>query len=167
MKVSQLEFEYLRPPKDVFDVIHPGSFPCFLTFSYTSDEYILQAEGKKYNRRIFYKVQYNQFEHEKLVEFQALLDNENLALPSRYNSPVYSHQFTIYLQLDCCRVIEILVFGWFRYEEISSCKKPLQSLFNLQKNLKRHLDWRKNVSEMEISEDVMALLVNNFLAFQQ
>lgn len=73
MNVSQLNFDHLRPPKAVFNILH-------------SDEYILEIKGKEYIRRIFHNVQYTQHEKDKLADFEDLLESENITLPNEWTT---------------------------------------------------------------------------------
>jgi len=80
MNVYGLDFEYLRPPRNVFDIIHNG-IHCDNPIINFQGDYILQTEGKKYTRRIFHDVHYTNFEFNKLDDFQALINKANLTLP--------------------------------------------------------------------------------------
>jgi len=65
---SECNFDYLIPPKEVFNVTH-------------TDHYIQHGEGKKAVRKIFNKVPYSETEMKKCKEFEALIAKEKVKLP--------------------------------------------------------------------------------------
>jgi len=73
IKLSECDYDYLIPPKDVFNVTH-------------SDHYIRHGEGKKSIRKVFRNVNFQPDELAKLKEFEALIAKENIQLPSDWTT---------------------------------------------------------------------------------
>jgi len=87
MNLSDFDFSYLIPPKEVMDVKH-------------DDYYIQHGEGEKSVRKIFDCVPYTPYEQEKLKEFEAMIVKENLQLPPGWTRAytmkfVYSAKFAL------------------------------------------------------------------------
>jgi len=83
LRLSECDYEFLRPPKDVFNVKHTGIF-LKNALAYSSDHYIRHGEGKKSVRKIFSDVKMNEEEQKKLKEFEELIVKEKVELPSEF-----------------------------------------------------------------------------------
>jgi len=117
MNFSDYDFSYLIPPKEVLDVQH-------------DDYYIQHGEGSTSVRKVFDCVPYNDFEKQKLKEFEDMIQKEGLQLPARWTRAytmrfVYSAKFA----LDKC-----------------------------MENLKTYLDWYSKPARKTMTPRVLELL---------
>lgn len=94
IRLSECDYNYLIPPKEVFDVTH-------------TDHYIRHGEGKKSIRKIFANVRYEEFETKKLKEFEALIAKENVQLPANWTT-VDTIRFMYAGKLDLKKSLKIM-----------------------------------------------------------
>jgi hypothetical protein len=93
-RLSECDYNYLIPPKEVFDVVH-------------SEHYIRHGEGKKSIRKIFACDKYYDDEMKKLKEFEALIAKENVQLPSDWTT-VDTIRFMYAGKLDLKKSLKVM-----------------------------------------------------------
>lgn len=82
--IAEPDYSVLRPPQDVFNVTHPGKTSASPPNSFISlDHYIQNGTGPKAMRKIFYGVEWNEEEKEKLKAMYEEIANQNVVLPPK------------------------------------------------------------------------------------
>lgn len=73
-----MDFSYLRPGSDVDNIVHDRN-----NFIYKlKAHYIKHGEGKNHVRKIFFNVEYDDYEKQKIKEFEELIRKHDVQLPA-------------------------------------------------------------------------------------
>ncbi|EGR32588.1 hypothetical protein IMG5_076180 [Ichthyophthirius multifiliis] len=114
---EETDLSYLKQPNEVYQIKH-------------SDYYVYHTDGKSHFRRIFYGVQFSEFEYNKMKELQEEIKNQNIKLTDDW---------------DDIMTLKYCYSGGFEV------KKSIE-------NLKQHLEWKKNPKYQNLNIQALKIL---------
>ncbi|EWS72900.1 aspartyl/asparaginyl beta-hydroxylase family protein (macronuclear) [Tetrahymena thermophila SB210] len=115
--IEEEDLSYLKQPEEVYNVKH-------------SDYYCYHTDGNSHYRRIFYGVEYSEFEKRHQKQLKEQIENENIELPEDW---------------DDAQTLKYCYSGGF------DLKKSIESL-------KMHLEWRRNPIMHKMNKQALEIL---------
>ncbi len=83
MKISDLNFDYLKPPKEASSINHECKTDLGMKIDLLA-QYIKEFKGNKRKRKIFFEEAYDSFEIKMVQDFEQFFTLNKRPLPSSY-----------------------------------------------------------------------------------